>query len=97
MVLLQHAVFETDSKIFVDDLVSSRLDISEFGTLVEQCRSLLLQQQDFSVIFSHRETNMVAHCLARSSTSFPSLTSWSSPPSFIVNHLVKDATAIINT
>lgn len=94
---LHHVIFETDSKLLVDDFSSPKLNISEFSTLVDQCRYLLLHLDDFSMVFSCRETNMVTHTLAHSSISFPSANVWFSSPNFMLRHLVKDSNGLINT
>ena len=65
-------MFETDSKILSDVIATTTTPINEFGDLVTQCRSLLLNRPDFVVSYVRRQTNRVAHSIARASLSHPS-------------------------
>jgi len=44
-------MFETDSKILFDVIATTTTPINEFGDLVTQCRSLLLNRPDFVVSY----------------------------------------------
>jgi len=69
----RHAVlFEMDCKSLLDDICSVKVPLNEFGDLVFQCISLLLNRFDFVVSHVRRQTNRVAHCIARTSLSHPS-------------------------
>ncbi|RHN55891.1 putative RNA-directed DNA polymerase [Medicago truncatula] len=65
-------LFETDSKILADALTNNSSPTNEFGDLVTQCRSLLLDKPDFAVSYVRRQANSVAHSIARASLSHPS-------------------------
>jgi len=65
-------LFETDSKILSDAINSNFTPSNEFGDLVIQCRSLLLDRPDFAVSYIRRQANRVAHSIARASLSNPS-------------------------
>jgi len=65
-------LFETDSKILSDAINSNFTPSNEFGDLVVQCRSLLLDRPDFAVSYIRRQANGVAHSIARASLSNPS-------------------------
>jgi ribonuclease HI len=61
--------FETDSKLTFEAFQSTRNDTSEFGSIISSCR--LLFSSFFSnsrVEFVRRQTNAVAHALARETT-----------------------------
>jgi len=64
-------VFETDSKILFDALSITTTLINEFGDLVTQCRSLLLNRPNFVVSYVRKQANRVAHSIARTSLSHP--------------------------
>lgn len=65
-------LFETDSKILSDAINSNFTPSNEFGDLVIQCKSLLLDRPDFVVPYIKRQANGVAHSIARASLSNPS-------------------------
>ena len=65
-------LFKTDSKILSDAINSNFTPSNEFGDLVVQCRSLLLDRPDFAVSYIRRQANDVAHSIARASLSNPS-------------------------
>ena len=54
--------FELDSKKVVDNFNSSIHDNTEFGAIINDCRSLFRQlYENFSVEFVRRQANEVAH------------------------------------
>jgi len=66
--------FETNSKLIADAFLSTRNDLSEFGCIISS--SCFLFDTSFSnskVEFVRRQTNVVAHALAREATSLTSL------------------------
>ncbi|KAL8543828.1 hypothetical protein ACS0TY_004396 [Phlomoides rotata] len=63
--------------LFVVDAVKKECsDDSAFGDYARRCRLILGSQPGFSVHFVHRNANVVAHCLARTSHSFTSPFVW---------------------
>ncbi|XVE86622.1 hypothetical protein DITRI_Ditri18aG0048800 [Diplodiscus trichospermus] len=48
-------IIETDCKVVVDSLHSQKVDMSEFGMVICQCKELLVLEQDFSVRFVRRQ------------------------------------------
>ena len=57
--------FELDAKFVVDSFHSSRLDESEFGRAIQECRVLCQQGVSFFICFTKRHCNKAAHVLAR--------------------------------
>nr|DAD26250.1 TPA_asm: hypothetical protein HUJ06_027718 [Nelumbo nucifera] len=64
---IQNVVFETDALVVWKALRAPASDLSEFGSLVHECSSLLQQGINFSVACVKRQTNTVTHSLARTS------------------------------
>ena len=58
-------IFELDSLQIVHALQKRVADVSEFGVLIKDCLSLLQGATYFSVAFTKRQNNVVAHILAR--------------------------------
>ncbi|XP_073136897.1 uncharacterized protein [Henckelia pumila] len=56
---------EMDAKTVVDAVNKENPNISEFGSIVEQCRLLLNGQSGFSLKWVSRHSNIVAHSLAK--------------------------------
>nr|KYP31420.1 hypothetical protein KK1_048281 [Cajanus cajan] len=56
---------ETDCKQVADHLNSPQVLHSEYGIIINQCRSLLRSHQNLQVRFIRRQANRVAHTLAR--------------------------------
>jgi len=66
---MHFVLFETDSKILSDTPATNNSPINEFGDLVSQCRSLLLNINDFVVSYVRRQTNKVPYSIIRASLS----------------------------
>ncbi|XVF71518.1 hypothetical protein PTKIN_Ptkin12aG0044200 [Pterospermum kingtungense] len=64
-------IFEVDSKQVVDALSSLSSDLTEFGVIIECCKSMVLVEPHFKVIFARRGANVAAHALARRSRFVP--------------------------
>ncbi|XVF44030.1 hypothetical protein PTKIN_Ptkin02bG0087500 [Pterospermum kingtungense] len=79
----RHVVFKTDAKSVVDAIFSPNVDNSEIGDLVAICKSFLDKDNDFSLCFTRRQANKVAHTLAKASCSYVSPTIWHVLPDFI--------------
>jgi len=61
--------FETDCKAISDALATTNIPQNEFGDLIFQCKSLLINRTDFVVLHIRRQTNKVAHNISRASFS----------------------------
>ncbi|XP_073015730.1 uncharacterized protein [Primulina eburnea] len=84
-------IFEMDAQIIVKAVNSTKVDESEFGAIIEDCRSILKQEPSFSVIFISRLANGVAHALAKESRTYANPCHWSSPPNHISDIVTRDA------
>ncbi|CAN1227220.1 hypothetical protein LINPERPRIM_LOCUS2783 [Linum perenne] len=60
-------IFETDSLMVKQAVGGRSADITEFGRIVDECRSLLFSQPQFKVVFVRRECNRIADALAKRS------------------------------
>lgn len=64
---MQAIRFETDCKSIPDALSVNNIPQNEFGDLISQCKSFLLNRADFVVSYVRRQANRVAHSIARAS------------------------------
>ncbi|XP_062091061.1 uncharacterized protein LOC133797237 [Humulus lupulus] len=62
-----HVIIEIDSLLVVQAIRSSISMVSYFGNIVDECKSLLKECQNVSVLFIKRSANRAAHALARAS------------------------------
>ena len=63
---LGHVDFEMDAKKVVDTLMSSKYDVSEFDTIIQNCKSLFRHYDENSnVEFVRRLANEIVHELAK--------------------------------
>jgi ribonuclease HI len=62
-------IFESDSKLVVDAILSTHVGISEFSVLISHIQDLLRMHNYFEVKYVKRQANMVAHSLARAAFS----------------------------
>jgi hypothetical protein len=70
---LSNVDFELDAKKVVDYFNGGRNDVSEFGAIVDDCRTKCnVYFENSKVEFSRRQANVVAHTLAREATSLAS-------------------------
>jgi hypothetical protein len=67
---LSHVIFETDSKSIGDAIQHFRGGNSEFSSIICHINNILLLNSNFVVKFIKRQTNMVAHMLARTTISW---------------------------
>ena len=80
-----NVVFECDAKVVVDAIHAATVDLSEFGAVIVECKSLLLQGCNYSVQFVRRQANIAAHSLARASRLHAGFYIFDSPPDCIRN------------
>lgn len=57
--------FESDSKSVREALINPCTMISEFGSIIRKCHTILSSPTSFEINFVRRQANMVAHNLAR--------------------------------
>ena len=79
----ENAIFETDGKVVVDAMHLSTVDLSEFGTIVQDCIYLLEQGVNFAIQFVQKQANRTAHSLARASRFYASPCVCLEPPGCI--------------
>ncbi|XP_073272537.1 uncharacterized protein [Primulina huaijiensis] len=91
---VQNVIFESDSKIFVEAITVEIEDDSEFGTIISECREVLRQRPLFSVYFTRRQANKVAHNLARASYFYARPSTWNTSPNFIFDVLNEDRNSL---
>jgi ribonuclease HI len=75
-----NVVFETDSKSTVDAIHTLRGGTSEFSSIIFQIQNMLLCNPNFMMEFIKRQTNMVAHTLARAAIVWTSRSTFESLP-----------------
>lgn len=66
-------LFELDFKSVVDKIHSPGADISELGSIIQECSGIISSFPNFNVKFIRRQANSAAHCLARVALSKSSL------------------------
>ncbi|XVF75285.1 hypothetical protein PTKIN_Ptkin13bG0174900 [Pterospermum kingtungense] len=79
--------FETDAKYAVDAIHGEQQDHSEYGSLISECRSLLTNDDGFSVHFVRRQANEITHTLVKLSCFLTSSVLWREPPIDVLNLL----------
>lgn len=86
---MKNVIIELDAKSIMDSIHVSKVDLSEFGTIIYSCKSLLQHEPSFSVCFARQQANLVAHQVARVSHLYASPIVLSYPPNCVVSHLYK--------
>lgn len=84
---LPRMIFESDAKNVVDAVLTSCVDLLEFGCIVQSYKEALRSGSDFSVCFARRQANESAHSLARVSHSYASPHVWVEPPDCVEDTL----------
>jgi len=83
--------FEMDAKIMVDSFLSSRHDVTEFGIIIQNCKTLLRHYYENSTVeFVRRQTNEVVHKLAKAALLSTSLQVLFKIPDCIENTLINE-------
>jgi hypothetical protein len=81
---------ELDCKVVVDGVVGNPNSQTGFGAILSVRKAMLLLLQNLRISFIRRQTNNVAHLLARASLSFASHQEFDYIPSCIVNVLMNE-------
>ena len=87
----ERVIFEIDSLQVVQALQNRVADFSEFGALIKDCLSFLQGEHYFSVAFTKRQNNVVAHILTRNAIRHADFMVWNDPPFVIQTRLCIDA------
>jgi hypothetical protein len=75
----------------VVDGITSKLNLrTEFGTMLHARKALLLSSSNFRINFIMRQTNNIAHLLARAASSFASLQNFDHILSYIEFQLLNE-------
>lgn len=67
---MDHVIFESDAKILVDAVHSKNPDISELGSIVDECKFILQSNQTFKVCFVKRQVSKVDDILTKATCSY---------------------------
>jgi hypothetical protein len=67
---LDCVIIEMDCKRVEDDLHHSKLDRSECGSIISQCRTLLSFKNNYKVVFTRQQANGSAHALSQASINY---------------------------
>lgn len=86
---LSMVIFEMDCRQVVDDIYNEKSDVSEYGCLLEECRTILFFQNNYKVVFARRQTNGSVHALTRTSISYAPRTIFHSAPICFWNIIMK--------
>lgn len=81
-------VFELDCKSVVDNIHSPGADISELGSIIQECSGIISSFPNFNVKFIRRQANSAAHCLARVALSKSSLHIYHCIPADCISQLI---------
>jgi ribonuclease HI len=86
----QNVMFELDCKTVVEDVHSSKVNYSEYGLLIDDCKSLLSNHTNYLVVFTRRQTNGSAHALARAALSHASRITFHYIPNCIATFIMNE-------
>jgi ribonuclease HI len=83
-------IFELDCKIVVDDVNKMSINQSEYGSIIQNCRTLLHHYNNFIVVFARRQANGSAHALARAALSHASRSTFNVIPNCIATIVMNE-------
>ncbi|KAK2407645.1 Ribonuclease H superfamily protein [Trifolium repens] len=86
----RNVIFELDCKTVVDDIDSSKDNHSEYGLLIEDCKSMLSPHSNYVVAFTRRQANGSAHALARAALSHASRITFNYIPNYILTLIMNE-------
>ena len=87
---LGNIIVETDCKNVVDAFHSHKVNLSEFGCLIADCRRLAPFVENLTLSFAKRQANSAAHALVMATQFHASPSSWLKAPTFLVGALTAD-------
>jgi hypothetical protein len=76
----------------VDDVNNMKPNHSEYGSIIQDCRTLLNNYNDFIVVFTRRQANGSAHTLARVVLSHASCNIFDVIPKCIASIIMNEMT-----
>lgn len=83
-------IFELDSLLVVQGARRKGRDLSYFGSIMDDCISVLKDVKSSSVHFAKRSANMAAHRIDREVISISDRKEWNFIPSFLINIISQD-------
>ncbi|XP_042976027.1 uncharacterized protein LOC122307281 [Carya illinoinensis] len=88
---IHDATFEGDAKNVIMAVQKDEEEMSDFGSLIEDIKFYFNRNADWHLQFTFRESNTVAHCLAKKALSLLEKTVWiEEMPDFIGSNLVTE-------
>ncbi|KAL8088696.1 hypothetical protein AgCh_038466 [Apium graveolens] len=87
-------IVESDSWLSVQAVNNDSVNQLEVGYMIQESRTILRQNSDFSVSFTRKQANRVAHLLARVHCEAFSFQDYLSPPHVVLESLMDDVAAI---
>ena len=78
-------IIETDAQSVIHSIVSSKEDRTQFGFVIDDCKSLVSQFAQVHCQFIRRTANHAAHVLARTAGSMTVAMEWEIPPHFLLD------------
>lgn len=91
---ISKVVVESDSWLSVQAVNNDSVNHLEVGHMIQECRTILSQNTEFSVSFTRKQANRVAHLLARVRCEAVSFQDFLSPPHIVVESLMYDVAGI---
>ncbi|XVF49851.1 hypothetical protein PTKIN_Ptkin04bG0049500 [Pterospermum kingtungense] len=79
----RRVMFEFDAKGVVEAIGANKVDSSEFGVIVGECRRFLQMEAGFSLHFVKSRANGMAHVFVMQSQFYASSVKWLSLPAFV--------------
>jgi len=86
---LNRVVFETDCHLVVNYVLNNISYVNELGSLLSNCRTLLLSNPSYVLTYIRRQANRVAHNLARASILHASPNIFFHPP-YCIDSIIFD-------
>lgn len=77
---ISKVIVDSDSWLSVQAVNNKSINRLEVGHMIQECRTILEQNLDFSVSFTRKQANRVAHLLARVPCEVFSFLDFPSPP-----------------
>jgi ribonuclease HI len=87
---LNRVVFESDCQVVVNAVLNNSSYMNELGTLLSNCRTLLLSNASYALAYIRRQANIVAHNLARASILHVSPSIFLHPPDCIHSNILDE-------
>lgn len=87
----QHITVESDSLLAVRAINNSHDNVLEVGFMLDECRVIVQSRPGLSINFAKRQANQAAHLMARVACLPDCQSTYTSPPSVLLETLLYDA------